>query len=805
MNTLNDIKYAFRLMLKNPKFTALTVFVMTTGLTLCIYMFSFINGTLTADLPFEGGDRIKKVSTIVNGVKYGGASIRVHEYEEMKVRQQSFEVFDAFQVGTANVSTSDKSMRYRGHFVSPEFFEISEGKAILGRLISDNDLLPGAEKVTVLGYEMWQSLFAGNTDVIGKKIRVNSVPHTLVGVTQEGYKFPAASTIFMPYNATSKGVQREKAQYVGVYGRVKPGISDEAVLAEINQFFKEFESLYPKLYSNTSGNIWSFQEEAMGDGTSVIVFMMQLSVALILLLACINVGNLLLSRAFEKNKETAIRTALGAPRSRLVSQLMWESFLICFTSGVLSILFAGWWLELSFSQLIDGLPIPAPFWWTMGLNTSSLIIAALITLATAIITGILPAWKATKGDFNAVLRDGTRGAQSKNSGRLSKIIVGTEVALSCALLILSTSLVVSVKNINDTDYGMNIDGYLTARIGLPEVNYKEPEKRILYYQALAQKLKTDDAVEGVAFSNALPSTWGNAQNMMLEGVDYGKKPQHPSANWVTISNDFFNVMDIKLIEGRGFDSRDKINTPLTAVVTQNFIDNHFPGQTVLGKRFKFVEGQGQWVTIVGVVNDVIFGQPFAYNKSRSTAFLSMNQDGKRFMSVAIKAKGDANDLRTLLADTSLKLERDAPPYSVMTLREGVLQRVGGMNFVSEIFMVFAIASMILAFSGIYGVMSNSIVQKTQEIGVRRALGADNFEIFKHFLKQASIQLLGGLIIGLPIGVALVQLLSGSGLVEANNIVFVLVPAFITLIILIAVIAPVARALKIEPCSALRYE
>jgi len=805
MNTLNDINYAFRLMLKNPKFTALTVFVMTTGLTLCIYMFSFINGTITADLPFEGGDRIKKVSTIVNGIKYDGATLRVHEYEEMKAKQQSFEVFDAFQTGTANVSTSDKSMRYRGHFVSPTFFEVSEGKAILGRLITANDLLPGAEKVTVLGFAMWQSLFAGQDDVIGKKIRINSVPHTVVGITQEGYKFPAASSIFMPFNATSKGVKRENAQYVAVYGRVKPGVDDKMVTLEVNQFFKEFENLYPKLYSNTSGNIWSFQEEAMGDGTTIIVFMMQLSVGLILLLACINVGNLLLSRAFEKNKETAIRTALGAPRSRLVSQLMWESILICFASGILSVLFAGWWLELSFNQLVDGLPIEAPFWWSMELNTASLITAAIITVVTAFLTGILPAWKATKGDFNAVLRDGTRGAQSKNSGRLSKVIVGTEVALSCALLILSTSLVVSVKNINNTDYGMNIDGYLTARIGLPEVTYKEPEKRNLYYQALAQKLKANDAVQDVAFSNALPSTWGNTQNMMLEGVDYGKKPQYPSSNWITISDDFFNVMGMKLSEGRAFDSRDRINTPLTAVVTQNFIDNHYPGQSVIGKRFKFVEGQEHWATIVGVVNNAIFGQPFAHNKKRSTAFFSMNQEALRFMNVVIKAKGDANDLRSLLDDSTLKVERDAPPYNVMTLREGVIQRVAGMNFVSEIFMVFAIASMILAFSGIYGVMSNSIIQKTQEIGVRRALGADNLDILKHFLKQASKQLLGGLIAGVPLGIALVQLLSGSGLVEANNFVFIMIPSLITVIILIAVVAPVTRSLKMEPCSALRYE
>ncbi len=809
MNILSDINFAFRTLLKNPKFTALTVFVMTTGLTLCIYMFSFIHGSLVAPLPYENSDRIRAVDLIYNGVLYNGSSIRVHDFEDIKQRVQSYEVFDAYSVGTVSISTNNRAVKYTGHYVTESFFDISEAKPALGRLLTNADGLPGAEPVAVISHAIWQTMFAGDVNVLGKKLRTNTLPRTIVGVMPDSYQFPGAGRIWMPFTTTSKGVARIDGESVSVYGVLKSGVTDEQANSELRTIMKELEESHPKLNSNTSAHIWTLQEASMGGGTPTIILAMELAVGFILLLACINVGNLLFSRATEKGKETAIRTALGAPRSRLIIQMMWESTLICVISGILAVLFSGLWLEISNQNLLEAFPFDTPFWWKIQITQNSIIAAVVITLVTAFITGILPALKATSGDFNATLRDGTRGAQSKSSGRLSKIIVISEVVLSCALLLLSTGMVYSVHQQNAIDYGAEVEGYFTARVGLPETQYENKEKKLQYYQNLMSSLQSEPEVAAVSIMQTLPGGYASYQNISIEGADYGKKPQYPSSSSVAVAHNYFEVMSVNLLEGRLFDSRDKIDSPYTAVVSTNFVNKFFKGEYVLGKRFKFVETDKDWYTIIGVVNDVIHGQPLAFNIDKPTAFISLKQNTKRFVSVAVKMATDNSQVSARLtekvASIAQSVERDAPAYDIKTLRDSITQRNAGMNFVSELFLIFAAASMVLAFSGIYGVMSNTIVQKTQEIGIRRALGADNSDVYKHFFKQGIKQLVLGLIIGVPMGVALVMMMEQSSLAQGSLMLYFLVPTFISFVILLAVYYPVHRALKLEPCTALRYE
>jgi putative ABC transport system permease protein len=809
MDIFSDINFALRTLIKNPKFTALTVFVMTTGLTLCIYMFSFIHGSMVAPLPFENGERIRAVGTIHNGMHYQGASFRVHDFEDLKKRVQSYEVFDAYDYSTVNLSTSDRAVRYTGHYVTENFFEISEAKPLFGRLITNEDGVLGAEPVVVISHTIWQNMFAGDKNILGKKLRINSKPTTVVGVMPDSYQFPSAGRVWMPFTTTGKGVARKDGHYVAVYGVLKGGVTDKQANAELQVLMAELAESYPKLNSNTSAHVWTLQLAAMGSDTPIIILAMELAVGFILLLACINVGNLLLSRATEKGKETAIRTALGAPRMRLVMQMMWESMLICVISGVLAVLFAGLWLEVANKDVLESFPFDPPFWWNIKITQTSLIAAVVITLVTAFITGILPALKATSGDFNATLRDGTRGAQSKASGRLSKVIVISEVVLSCALLLLSTGMVYSVNQQNTIDYGTTVEDIFTASVGLPEVEYESDEKRQQYYQNLADILITEPEISAVSFTRALPGNGASYENIALDNVDYGKKPQYPRSSSVGVAHNYFSVMEMNLREGRLFDSRDKTDSPLSAVVTDNFVNKFFKDGDVLGKRFKFVETDKDWYTVIGVVNDVIHGQPMSYNIEKPTAFISIQQTPKRFMSIVVKTEADnaasVKGLSERVVDIALKVERDAPLYNVKTLRNSITGRNAGMNFVSELFLVFAVASMVLAFSGIYGVMSNTIVQKTQEIGIRRALGADNSDIYKHFIKQGIKQLVIGLAIGLPMGVALVTMLEESSIAQGSLMLYFIIPAFISAVMLLAVYYPVQRALKMEPCAALRHE
>ena len=275
-------------------------------------------------------------------------------------------------------------------------------------------------------------------------------------------------------------------------------------------------------------------------------------------------------------------------------------------------------------------------------------------------------------------------------------------------------------------------------------------------------MKAKPEIEDVSITRTLPGNWATYEKIAVDGVDYGKNPQYPSSSSVGIAHNYFQVMEVNLREGRVFDSRDKMGSPLTAVVTDNFVKKYFKSGEALGKRFKFVESDKDWYTIVGVVNKIIHGQPTAFNVDKATAFISLQQTPKRFVSIVVKTKAsDASTvagLSDIISGVTQQIERDAPAYDVKNLRVSIAERNAGMNFVSELFFVFAAASMVLAFSGIYGVMSNTIVQKTQEIGIRRALGADESDIYKHFIIQGVKQLVIGLIVGIPMGVALVKML-----------------------------------------------
>lgn len=802
---LDDMKYALRRLIKSPKFTALTLFVMTTGLSLCIYMIGFLQSTMIAPLPFENGHLVRKVTTIVDGVTYDGSSLRLHEYEELKASQTIFSTFDAYATSGINLSTSDKVMRYSSHRVTPTFFAMSHANTQLGRLFESKDLQAGSDKVAILTDKLWAELYARDSNVIGEKLRLNGENYTIIGVTEKGYSFPDSAELYLPFNLTTLGIKREDSPYVSVHGVLKEGVSDDQAINEVSAYFNTLKTQYPELNSNIQGYVWTYQQEMIGSGGDAIIATMIISVALILILACVNVGNLLLSRAIEQNKEIAIRSALGAPRATIIKQMMWESIVICSISGLFAILMAGYAVHLSVEYFSTSMPIEAPYFWHNNMSPETILLAIFICIATALFTGFLPAWRASATDINAVLRDGTRGAQSKNTGRLSMVIVIAEVALSCALILVSVSMVNAIDNIEKADYGMKKSGYLTARVNLDPTRYESEESRLNYYNNLRDELMQDPAVKGVSYASSMPHTWGYWTNFALEQVDYGKDPNYPAANQNLVDVNFLETMGLELKEGRWFGKQDTLNSPKVAVVTQNFVDKFFPGSSPIGKRMKWLEEEEQWYTIVGVTNSIVLGQPIESNKNRTAVFVPYQQSPRRNMLMAIVTDRAPDLLRTTLNSAALKVDKDTPPYNIQSVEDAIRERIAGMNFISKTFLSFAIASMVLAFSGIYGVMSTSITQKRQEIGVRRALGANDQDVLVHFTKKGFKQLAIGLVIGLPAGIGLVQLMSSAGIAAGSLVIFIGVPVLILMVVLCAIYFPVRQSLCVEPAVILRDE
>jgi len=807
MKWLFDIKYAYRMLLKNPGFTSLTVSVMAAGLGLCVFMLAFISSILTRPLPFEQGEQMHIIELEYDGVHYNGGSILHPDYLTIKEQSNSYSEIGAYYTATANLSNGDRAQRYSSAIAEANIFTFTSTSPIMGRGFTKEDAISGAEPVTVLGYDIWQNYFNGDQAIVGQSVKINGIDTLIVGVMPKNYSFPMAAQLWQPMTADTTRVKRSDAITMAIYVKKKPEVSIEQANQEVKNIMEKVAQQYPETNSKSSAYVATFQVWMMGDGTEMIVGLMLTAVAFVLILACVNVGNLLFARANERAKETAIRVALGAPRSRLIMQMMWESVFICGLGGVFGLFLAAWSLELLAAILPQMLPISVPFWWIMSLDSELIMQSILLMLVTAFVTGILPAWKMSSSDFNAVLRDGTRGSMGKKAGRINKVLVIIEVALSCILLSLSGVLFVVLQEINNSDFGANLEDKLTARVGLPKINYQEDNKRTQYFQRLIEKLSIIPGVNAAGAISSLPGSGSGSISFQPEGYEVTEN-QYPQTGRGVTTIGSMQAMEMKLLEGRYFDSRDRLDSLPVAVITESMAKKYWPAGSALGKRFKYVESEDEpWLTVVGVINHVIHGQPFSNMKHRTTAYLPFTQETRRFMSVFIDTQGAPEQYQQALISAVASIDPEVPAYSISALTERLRRSTGGMNFIRDLFAVFAVCALLLASSGIYGVLANSTSRRTQEIGIRRAIGASDEKVLSMLMKQGWFQLVIGLVFGLPIGY-----LASQGIVQmlgpdSNNyyIVFVVIPVIISVVVTLATFVPAKRAIKMEPCSALRYE
>lgn len=805
-----DFKYALRLLSKKPGFTALTTLVMAAGIGLSVYMFSFFNTILYKDLPFEDGASLMVVSGSYQG-KRDRTKVSLHDYLEIRENVQGLSEFGAYRFQNIIISGRDGARRFSAVFAEANIFQLTRTDAILGRTYTAAEDSVGAEAVVVIGFDLWQSQFAGDESVLKKTLRINGNSHRIIGVMPQGYLFPHSAQIWLPLAADATKLSRSDTIYIRGLAHLNEGVSKDNINSQIAVIMSRIEQQYPEKNSGIGAYIATIPGSG-GSGGEPVIYTMHIVAVLILILASINVGNLLLSRALERGKETAIRVALGAPRSRLISQMLWESIIICTLGGLIGFLVMAWGLEVTNPIVETFYADPLAFWWTFGIDGYTIKLFVTIVLVTIILTGFIPAWRNSGGDFNAVLRDGTRGALGKKAGRLNKILVTSEIFISMTVLIASAVMVLSAYEQTHKDMGAETDRTLVANVLLTEKDYGSPKNKVQFAKALQTSLENSVGIDKAMIASALPGHYSGTPNIAIQGREYGKNgnASYPRANYISIMPDSLAKLGVELYQGRYFNNGDDGLDKGTVLVTDSFSKLHFPEQSALGKQIRIVDSnskQHQWLTIVGVVEHTIQGSREGEPASVPSIFRPFTQLPTAQLTIAMVYTSNANLAAKSLRKALQGIDSELASYRIESYLASNVRITAPIIFISNLTALFALAAVVLAGSGIYGVMSNTINQRIQEIGVKRALGATEQRITFEFLWSGFKLLLWGgvpgIVVGGFMGFAMNQMFGTES--SALILIFVTMVVIVASAVMVATFLPTRRTLQLEPSQALHYE
>ncbi|MGR5145089.1 ABC transporter permease [Photobacterium alginatilyticum] len=799
-----DFKYALRLLMKAPAFSLFTLLVMTAGLALSIYMYSFINTLALKALPFPDSDQVVVIDQLQNGMRHIGGRIPEADALEIKQRNNAFEDFVLYAYYLANVDVDAKARRNHVIAIEADSFLFTGVKPVLGRVFNTQDMVQGAEPVAVISYTMWQERFARRADAIGEVLYVDGHRKKVVGVMPEGYEFPGTADLWLPVSV--KYIKRDSGFTLAGVARLKDGVSIEAANQDVQRIMASLAIKYPETNHGTSAYVDTFQVQAITPQMMPTVWALLGVSVLVLLLASINVGSMLLSKSAERAKEIATRMALGAPRFRLIGQMLWESIIICVISAVFALFIAAWALDLTTSIMANASFTKPIYWWDFKLDSDTVIATVVVVIVTIFISGFLPAWKATSRDFNQILRDGSRGATNHYTGRFSRILVSIEVILSVFILIVASMLISYSKNAAETSARFDQDKMLSFNIYMPWEGYVDPGKRYRFLSSVEREIMALPQVRNIALGSSAPGIFSWAST--IKAMDTRYELEKVLANTVSTNNNFFESFGIRPLYGRLFDHRDTQESQRVTVISDSLAKQLWPNESPLGKQIHLVDISDDHVaTVIGVISHIDYGSPYLPSSQLGSIYVSNSQFSTLFNYAVIDYDGSSRELLNSI-DTIMR-ELDANVSLAMVMQYGRLldKQIVGMVFGARLFVILGAVALLLAATGIYGVMANSISQRVREIGIRRALGASEGQVILFFIRKSFIQLLIGVTLGLGLALFIcyqvLYLFVGSTM--TMSLIFILIPCLIAVVIMTATLIPVKRALRLEPAIALREE
>ena len=813
MQTLwQDLRYGARMIRKSPGFTAVAVIALALGIGANSAVFSIVNAVLLNPLPLENPDRLVVLWEKVPSQGVDRNEAAVANYLDWRNQNQSFESLAIYTWWSANLGAGESAgqtpERVRGFRVSANLLDTVGIKPVLGRSFQPDEDQPGKDNVAILTYGLWQRRFNGDPNIVGKSVTINSVARTVVGVLPRDVIYPRGAEVLAPL-AMTPGLMSSRSSHGNLtVAKLKPGVTLAQAQADLNGIAARLEKQYPETNTGRGVGVYSIVDDSVGQ-VRIALVMLMCAVAFVLLIACANVANLMLARAAGRTKEFAVRLALGAGRLRIVWQLLIESVLLALLGGGLGVLLAVWGVDMLKASVPGDLVQLIPGFNHLGLNSRVLIYTLVISLLTGILFGLMPALQSSKSDLphlNEALKEGG-GKASAEAGRhrLRRSLVVAEIALSLMLLAGAGLMMKSFLMLLAANPGFNPDNILTMSLTLPTAKYKEPQQRAEFYQELEHRVRALPGVETIGFISHLPLNQSNtSDSFYVEGMPTPSPGEEPSGRHRGITPDYFKVMGIRLIQGRFFSEADHAKTPKVMIVNEALAKRYWPKGDALGKRIRFTGAQDPWMEIVGVVSDV----KHEMDKPMSPDyFLPQTQDPWSTMVLVARSRIDPMALAAPIRGEVKTMDADLPVYEIRTMAEVRDRSIGHYQLGSMMFSIFACFALLLAATGIYGVTAYSVSQRTNEIGIRMALGAHGSDVLKLVIGDGMRTTLIGLVIGLLGGFGMARLLGGVmfGVGGTEWAILLGLSLFLGGVSLLACWIPARRATKVDPMIALRCE
>ncbi|HLL74218.1 MAG TPA: ABC transporter permease [Pyrinomonadaceae bacterium] len=802
MNSLLlDLRYGLRVLLRRPGFAFVTILTLALGVGANTAIFSVVNGALLRPLPYRDAERVMTLwqNDIKAGKERDDASPA--NFIDWRERAESFEEMAALEPFGHNLTGQGEPEAFRSWLATEGFFRVMGADALHGRTFLPEEHAPGAPPAVVLGHGLWQRRFGGDPGVVGRPLLLNGRPHTVVGVMPPEFDFPAGGGELWAARAlTERERQNRGSSYWQVVGRLKPGATVEQARAEMESVAAQLAQEYPQTNGAIRATVVPLREQLIGHIRPALLVLLA-AVGAVLLIACANVANLLLARGTERRREFAVRNALGAARSRLVRQLLTESFVIALAGGVGGVLLSRWLVDVMLAFAPEGLLGTAK----LGLDWRVLSFALGATALTAVLFGLLPALQSSRPDLAGALKETQRTAAGGPAGLRNALVVA-EIAMALVLLVGAGLLVRSFVGLLRVDPGFAAD-----KIAALEVHvwgkYRTPEQRRNFFGEAIERLGALPGVEGAGAVSSLPFVAMDSNTPFdIEGRPAPPAGEGPSAYAITATTDYFRAMNIPLREGRFFAPTDREDTTPVVVINETMARRHWPGESPLGR--KITSGEGEERTtyeIVGVVGDV--RHDGLDSEPRPEFFATHAQDSSGSMIFVVRTKGDPQSLLQAAKKEVWAVNKDIPFSRAVTMNQLVAKSLGERRFTLLLFGSFAALSLLLAAVGIYGLVSFTTGQRTHEIGIRVALGAGRADIVRMILKQGLWLVLAGVGAGLAAAFALTRFLGGMlyGVSATDPVTFSLPALLLCLVALAACYLPARRATKVDPMEALRYE